>query len=75
MNVNDKTSHITIDGRPLCLKHNHLILTEDGDGNRITCDYTDTRVARKVYKHLKKRLANANVRLKGGPCPDSRKGE
>ena len=70
-----KTSHITIDGKPLC--YNHMFLTGDPvgrHGNRVTCDFNDGRVAKEVHKHLVKRLVNANVRLKGGRCPDSRKG-
>ncbi len=74
--MNNHTAHITIDGKPLCQCHEHLLgmlagdyAFNDPDGNCMTCDYTDTRKARAVYKYLKDRMTNANVRLRGGPCP------
>ena len=74
MNVHN--AHITVDGKPLCHNHGHLLGDPIGShGNRITCDYDDHRKAREAHKHLRARLVNANVRLKGGPCPLTRDGD
>ena len=68
--MNEHTSHITIDGKPLCHNHGHLLGQVVGSrGNGITCAYSDHRRAKATYKFLKGYLVNANVRLKGGPCP------
>lgn len=68
--MNKHTSHITVDGKPLCHSHKYLMGTPIGShGNRLSCSYADHRKAREGYGYVSYRLVNANVRLKGGPCP------
>jgi len=65
------TSHIAINGKPLCRDHKRLVGCPIGvHGNRITCDYADHRKAKEALRHLRSHLIGDNIRIKGGPCPD-----
>ncbi len=68
--MNKYTSHITIDGKPLCHNHGYLIGTSIGShDNRLACNHSDHRKARESYGYVSYWLVNANIRIKGGPCP------
>ena len=67
--MNKYTSHITINGKCLCVSHEYLLGDRTPDGNRITCDYAMAKGAKAVAKHLRYRFPTSNVRIKGGPCP------
>ncbi len=67
--MNKHTSHITINGKPLCHHHKYLFHDKDVHGNRIACGFTDHKKAKAVCKYLRDHVLNGNVRLKGGPCP------
>ncbi len=63
--MNKHTSHITIDGKPLCHNHAHLLGQVVGSrGNGITCAYSDHRRAKATYKFLKNRIYLLIYRIK-----------
>ena len=59
-------AHIQIEGGPLCVCKNHLLLTSTPDNDLITCGFESLAAAHRVKLHLQK--TNHSVRVVRGDC-------
>ena len=59
-------AHIQIEGVPLCVCKNQLLLTSTPDNELITCGYESLAAAPRVKRHLQK--SNHSVRVVRGEC-------
>ena len=59
-------AHIQIEGVPLCVCKNQLLLTSTPDNELITCGFESLAAAHRVKRHLQK--TNHSVRVIRGEC-------
>jgi len=61
-------AHIQIEGVPLCVCKDHLMLSRTSDNEFITCGFTSMAAAHRVRRHLQKKFHS--VRVVRGACPE-----
>ena len=59
-------AHIQIEGVPLCVCKNQLLLTSTPDNELITCGFESLAAAHRVKRHLQN--SNHSVRVVRGEC-------